>query len=475
MNNVMGITNISGISIPLILIIVSLWVLLAGIVLPKAKSHFTGVMTTLGLMAGVLYLWGMKDLDLISFGNALKFNNFVWLIWFVILLIALSVSFTSQRFVEDNGIEQAEYNFFLLIATTGLLLLVSAHDLLMLFISIEILSLSLYILAGIRRGGIGGEAAFKYFLLGSLGAALLVMGIALVYGSLGTLNFMMIKVVLERVEEPLILLIGFAFIIAGLAFKVALVPFHMWVPDVYEGSPTPVSGFMAAAVKAGGVIALLRVYNAIHDEHYVNLFWWLSVITMIAGNLMALPQTSIKRILAYSSVAHAGYMLVGFLGGDEGVSGILFYLMVYSPATLGAFLVVLLLEKKEIGVSLENVSGLARRHPFLATAMAIFVFSLAGIPPLAGFFGKLYVFKSAVGNGYTGLVIIAVIMSVLSLYYYLRIVVAMFMEEMIMEILPQEYKSVNFMIFVLILIALILGIFSNPLLSIAGKTIRNLM
>ncbi len=475
MSDILDRFGIISISVPVIIIIVSLWVLLSALVLPREKRHWTGIITSLGLIASILYLLGIKGAEVIGFDNAVKLNPFVVFLWFVLLSIALAVAFASQRFVDDANIQQGEYNFFLLIATTGLLFLVSTADLIMIFISIEILSISLYVMAGIRRSSSGGESAIKYFVLGSLGAAMLVMGIALIYGSTGTVNLSVFRMVLQHVEKTPVLLTGIIFVITGLAFKVALVPFHMWVPDVYEGSPTPVSGFMAAGVKAGGIIALLRVYNALSSQDYSQLFWWLSLLTMVAGNLMALPQTNIKRILAYSSVAHAGYMIVGFLGSEMGVGGIMFYIIVYSASTLGAFFLVLLIEGAEIGSSLEDISGLSRRHPFLSAAMAVFLFSLAGIPPLAGFFGKFYVFSSAVRAGHTDLVIIAVLMSVVSLYYYLRIVVAMYMEDEVIEIIPREYKSVKFLLGVLMIISLLLGLFSEPVMSYARAAVKYLM
>lgn len=468
-------TGITSISVPLIIIIISLWVLLSSVVLPREKKHFTGIISSLGLVASMLYLWGIKNADLTAFGSAVKLNSFVVFLWFVLLSIALTVVFSSQRFIEDAEIQQGEYNFFVLIATAGLLFLISTSDLIMIFISIEILSLSFYVLAGIRRSGPGGESAIKYFVLGSLGAAILVMGIALIYGSTGTVNLPVFNLVIEGMEKTPVLLAGIIFVITGLAFKVALVPFHMWVPDVYEGSPTPVSGFMAAGAKAGGVIALLRIYNSLPPGDYSQLFWWLSVLTMVTGNLMALPQTSVKRILAYSSVAHAGYMIVGFLGGEMGSSGIMFYIIVYAASTMGAFFVVLLLERSEIGSSLQDIAGLSRRHPFLSAAMAVFVLSLAGIPPLAGFFGKFYVFSSAVRSGYTDLVVIAVLMSVVSLYYYLRIVVAMYMEDEVIELLPKEYKSVKFVLFILMMISILFGLISEPVMSSARAAVKYLM
>lgn len=467
--------GIATISVPLIIIIVSLWVLLSSAVLPREKRHFTGIISSLAIFASILYLWGIKGMDLIAFGSAVKLNSFVVFLWFVILSIALTVVFSSQRFIDDAEIQQGEYNFFLLIATAGLLLLVSSVDLIMIFISIELLSLSFYVLAGIRRSGPGGESAIKYFILGSLGAALLIMGIALIYGSTGTVNLSVFQLVIKNVQKSPVLLAGIIFVLTGLAFKVALVPFHMWVPDVYEGSPTPISAFMAAGVKAGGVIALLRVYNSLPSGDYSHLFWWLSAITMVVGNLMALPQTSIKRILAYSSVAHAGYMIVGFLGGEMGTSGIMFYIIVYAASTMGAFFVVLLLERSEIGSSLQDIAGLSRRHPFLSAAMAVFVLSLAGIPPLAGFFGKFYVFSSAVRAGYTGLVIIAVLMSVVSLYYYLRIVVAMYMEDEVIDLIPREYKSVKLVLFILMMVSILLGLLSEPILFSARAAAKYLM
>jgi len=462
----------SVIAVPLIVLIVSLWVLLASAGLPEEKKHFTGIISFIGLLASILYLSGIRNFELAGFRNAIMLSPFVSFIWFIILSVAIVVVFASQRFVEDAEIQQGEYNFFLLIATAGLLFLVATGNLIMIFISIEILSLSLYVLAGIRRSSVGGESSIKYFVLGSLGAGVLIMGIALIYGSAATVDLSILKILLERIDKTPLLVMGVVFVIIGLAFKVALVPFHMWVPDVYEGSPTPISGFMAAGVKAGGIIALLRVYNALPAGIYTDLLWWLSVLTMIAGNLMALPQTSVKRILAYSSVAHAGYMLVGFLGGDYGIGGILFYIIVYAMATMGAFFVVMLLEREETGTSLQDIAGLSVRHPFLAGAMAVFVFSLAGIPPLAGFFGKFYVFSSAVKTGHTDIVIIAVLMSVVSLYYYLRIVVAMYMEEVVIEAIPKEYKSVRFVLFILMIMSMILGLVSNPLIAAARDAVN---
>lgn len=467
--------NLASISVPLIILIVSLWVLIGSVLLPVEKRHFTGIISFFGLIASLLYLWGIKDADITGFGNAVSLNGFSIFLWFIILAITLSVISVSQRFVEDAEIQQGEYNFFLLIATTGLLFIVASQDLIMIFISLEILSLSVYILAGIRRTSAGAESALKYFILGSLGAGMLVMGIALIYGSTGTVNISMLKILLQRVDKTPVLLAGIIFVVSGLAFKVALVPFHMWVPDVYEGSPTPVSGFMAGGVKAGGVIALLRVFNALPFEPYSELFWWLSAITMITGNLMALPQTSIKRILAYSSVAHAGYMMIGFLGGESGAGAVIFYIIVYAASTMGAFFVVMLLERMETGTTLEDIAGLSKRHPYLSAVMAVFLFSLAGIPPLAGFFGKFYIFASAVAQGYTGLVIIGVIMSVVSLYYYLRIIVAMYMEETVIELIPREYKSVRFVVFIFMLISILFGLLSDPVISSARAVVKYLM
>jgi len=340
-----------------------------------------------------------------------------------------------------RGAERGEFYALTLFAATGMSLLGSASDLLVAFIAIEVMSLSTYSLAAwMRRGRKPAEAAFKYFLLGAFSSALFIYGSALVYGATGSTLFSAIP----RGSGPLVA-VGIGLVGAGLAFKVAAVPFHLWTPDVYEGAPTPVTAFMAAGVKTAAFAVLARVLvtvwgGAALASSFGGVVAVLAILTMLFGNLLALPQRSVKRMLAYSSIAHAGYLLVGVVAAgaagarESALSSVLFYLAAYTATVIGAFAVVGALERRgapgeehEDSWDLSRLAGLAKRRPGLAFAMTIFMLSLAGVPPTAGFIGKLLVFKAAIGAQAYGLAIIGVLTSALGAYYYLRVVVYMYM------------------------------------------------
>jgi NADH-quinone oxidoreductase subunit N len=280
------------------------------------------------------------------------------------------------------------------------------------------------------------EAALKYLLLGAFATAFLLYGIALFYGLTGSTNLKNIAQAIagENVLANPLLLLAMALILVGLAFKVSLVPFHMWTPDVYEGAPTPITAFMAVGVKAAAFSAFLRVFlsalPALHP-HWGKLLWGVAVLTMTVGNLIAISQENIKRLLAYSSIAHAGYILIGLIaGGEAGITAVLYYLVIYMFMNLGAFAVVAAYGGREDeNLNIKDYAGMGLSHPWLAFAMAVFLFSLAGIPPLAGFMGKFYIFSAAIKSGYVWLTIIAVINSVIAMYYYLRVIVVMYMKK----------------------------------------------
>ncbi len=341
----------------------------------------------------------------------------------------------------ERGAERGEFYALTLFAATGMSLLGSASDLLVAFIAIEVMSLSTYALAAwMRRGRKPAEAAFKYFLLGAFSSALFIYGSALVYGATGSTLFSAIP----RGSGPLVV-VGIGLVGAGLAFKVAAVPFHLWTPDVYEGAPTPVTAFMAAGVKTAAFAVLARVLVSVWGgaalaSSFGGVVAVLAILTMLFGNLLALPQRSVKRMLAYSSIAHAGYLLVGVVAAgaagarESAISSVLFYLAAYTATVIGAFAVVGALERRgapgeehEDSWDLSRLAGLAKRRPGLAFAMTIFMLSLAGVPPTAGFIGKLLVFKAAIGAQAYGLAIIGVLTSALGAYYYLRVVVYMYM------------------------------------------------
>jgi len=325
-----------------------------------------------------------------------------------------------------------------------------------------------YVLAGIRRSKPGIEAAYKYFMLGAFGSGVTIMGIAMLNAVYPALTFAALK---TGAPGPFALA-GFLLVISGFAFKTALVPFHMWVPDAYEGAPTQVSAFMAAAVKTGGVVVLWKLFSLFDGGPVHQIFWWLAVITAVSANLMALAQKGVKRLLAYSSVAHAGYLAVAFFGGRQGFEAVLYYLPVYAMATIGAFSVALLLEKEEKGPLIEDLAGLAKSRPWLAAAMAAFMFSLAGVPPLAGFFAKFYAFAGAVNSGYTGLVIIAILMSAVSIYYYLKVTVVMFMKPAAGELPAKAPGLIEAVIFLMAAGVILAGVFSRPLLALAAEASR---
>jgi NADH-quinone oxidoreductase subunit N len=341
----------------------------------------------------------------------------------------------SMKYLEDEGMQHGEYYALILFATLGMMVMASGAELITVFLGVELMSVSLYVLGGYTRGRmISNESALKYFLLGSFAAGFLLYGVALIYGATGTTDIKAIsRVVASAGFQSPTLVIGMALLVVGFGFKAALVPFHMWAPDVYEGAPAPVTAFMSAGPKAAAFAALARIFlgglPTLQGE-WTPVIWVMAALTMSVGNIIALVQENIKRMLAYSSIAHAGYVLVAFLAaGELGISSILYYMLAYTFMNIGAFaLITVLGGKGEKRVLIRDYRGLGYRHPWAAVAMSLFLFSLAGIPPTGGFMGKFYIFSAAVKEGYIGLAVIGVLNSVVSVYYYLRVTVAMYME-----------------------------------------------
>jgi NADH-quinone oxidoreductase subunit N len=351
----------------------------------------------------------------------------------------------SFRYLDKEGLQHPEYYLLLLFSAIGMMLMASALDLIVIFIALELMSLTVYVLVGFRRTDRRcNEAAVKYFILGSAASAVLLYGSALLYGATGTTG---IQGILEFVSKnpagitPLFTL-GAWLAILGFLFKVASVPFHMWMPDVYEGAPAPVTGFMTTGLKAAAFAAFVRVFVSLGygkglaagvQAHIHDILWVSAVLTMVVGNVVALTQTNLKRMLAYSSIAHSGYLLIGLIAGpstENGYAPIVLYLVVYSIMNLGAFVVLTALASRDdTGLNLHDLAGLSQRHPWLAFAMAVFLFSMAGIPPTAGFVSKYLLFYSAVQANEIVLVVIAVLCSAISVYYYLRVLVYMYMRD----------------------------------------------
>jgi NADH-quinone oxidoreductase subunit N len=344
-----------------------------------------------------------------------------------------------------------EYYGLLLVCASSMMMLVGSNDFLMIFLNLEILSLALYVLTGItRRNPRSNEAAMKYLVTGGFATGFLLMGVAFLYGGSGSIALADIGTALAANPDSALLKLGFGFVLVGFGFKIGAVPFHMWVPDVYEGAPTTTTAFMSVTVKAASIGALIRVLLVSaesHPEIWADLLWWIAAVTMVLGNLLALQQSSVKRMLAYSSVAHTGYALVALatmLDTDGsfsslGAASALFYLLVYTFMTLGAFMVLVYMGH-EVGApghepewqdaeAFDDLAGMGTRHPWAALAMTLFLVSLGGIPPTAGFFGKFTIFMAAVERGHVLLAVIGVLASLVSLYYYLRVVVVMYMRE----------------------------------------------
>jgi len=391
---------------------------------------------------------------------------------FIVGATALAVVI-SAPYLNREELERGEYYALLLFSASGAMVMAGADNLIMLFLGLEILSLPLYVLAGFaRRREESEEAALKYFLLGAFASAFLLFGAAAVYAAVGTASLQGIRqvVAFQASHGGSLLALGLGFVLVGLAFKVALAPFHMWTPDVYQGAPTPVTAFMAVVAKAAGFAALVRIAAAAvppGSSPWGTLLWGLSAATMVWGNLLAISQQNIKRMLAYSSIGHAGYLALGVLaGGADGFSAVLYYLVVYAVTILGAFGVVITLSGKGGRFeSLNSYRGVARRSPAAGALMAVFMFSLAGVPPFAGFFGKLYLFMAAVRAGYVGLTVVAVLTSLMAVYYYLRVTVLMWMEEAPAG--PPDVSGSRTLSVTLVVLAagvLLLGVLSSPVL-----------
>ncbi|RMH73209.1 MAG: NADH-quinone oxidoreductase subunit N [Gemmatimonadetes bacterium] len=422
----------------MILVGFSLLVLVADMMLAREQRPALGIVALIGVIVSLIscsWLWNAPQT---AWSDMIVSDHFA-LFSYIIFLVSTGLTLLlSMRYLSEEDIQFGEYYALLLLAATGAMLMASGLDLMTIFIGLEILSISVYILAGFaRRNERSLESALKYFLLGAFATGFFLYGIAMVYGATGTTN---IKVISQVVSEGTIrsqsfLWIGIALLVAGFGFKVALFPFHVWTPDVYEGAPTSVTAFMSTAVKAAGFAAFGRVFlSALQPMHadWTGILWILAVFTMFFGNITAIAQRSVKRMLAYSSIAHAGYMLIAIIAGDANLSSgsLLFYLLGYAFTNVAAFGIVIYLSRKgETEFDGKDYAGLAIRHPWLAFVMAVCMVSLAGIPPTAGFMGKFYIFSAAIKAKFYWLAVLGVINSVISVYYYLRVIFVMYFEK----------------------------------------------
>ena len=404
---------------------------------PDAQRR-AGILALAGIAlaaAAALTLW-LSNAHAVGALGAVAVDPFRWAVDLIVLLGAALATIFAIDYLEREGILIPEYHVMVLFAAVGMMLMAGGLDLFVIFLGLELMSVSVYVLTGIdRRSRVGGEAALKYFLLGAFASAFFLYGIALLYGATGSTKLPVIAAQLAPLGlagHPM-LLAGMALLLVGFGFKIAAVPFHMWTPDVYDGAPTTVTAFMAAAVKAAAFAALVRVLlqglNGVHPD-WEQVIWWLAAVTMVVGNLIALAQKSLKRMLAYSSIAHAGYLLTALVAGSlAGAAAFLFYLPFYTLMTIGAFAILTFKGRGgERDVLIDDLAGLGEQHPWIAFAMTVCMLSLLGFPGTAGFIGKWYILSSATGGGYPILAAVLVLTSVVSAGYYLPVVMAMYMK-----------------------------------------------
>jgi NADH-quinone oxidoreductase subunit N len=422
--------------------------LLVDLFIPKGRKGWTALLAAMGLAIAMGLSLAQAGMERTGFcdPNLLTscmvtldgFSSFLNVIFTASGLLGIAIAY---GYLKRMGIERGEYYLLLLFSTSGMMLMAQASDLIIVFLALELLSIPLYVLAAFARPRTESEeAGIKYFLLGAFATGFVVYGTALVFGATGATSLSEITAaVAAGTATKYLLLIGAALILVGFGFKVAAVPFHMWTPDVYQGAPTPVTGFMAVGAKVAGFAALLRIFVTAMpslNADLVPILWGLAALTMFAGNIIAIAQTNIKRMLAYSSIAHAGYILMAFVAfgnprvAQDAVASAVFYLVTYAVTSYGTWSAVISLEKPDgKGLNIDDFAGLGRRNPGLATAMTIFMLSLTGMPPTLGLIGKFYVFRTAIEGGYIGLAVIGVLTSLISAYYYLRVVVVMWMRE----------------------------------------------
>ncbi len=484
MNMVIPAVNWSAIGPELILSLTAMGLLILNVLAKKGAKGAIPYLSLAGIVVALIFcfsLWGKSEY---AFNRMVVVDNYSLFFKIVFLITAALTVLMSIRFLQEEEFEYGEYYVLVLFAAVGMMFMASAADLIIIFLGLETFSLAIYVLAGFfRTQPKSNESSLKYFLLGAFSTGFLLYGIALIYGATGTTNLKGIYEFVRKIQlltDPL-LLIGMGLLIVGFGFKVASVPFHMWTPDVYEGAPTSVTAFMSVGPKAAGFAAFLRVFlyalSSLQTD-WVWILWVLAVLTMTLGNVVAIAQKNIKRMLAYSSIAHAGYILVAMVAASElGTASVLYYILAYAFMNLGAFGVVILYGRKgEENINIADYSGMASKYPLLAAAMAIFMFSLAGIPPTAGFVGKFYIFSAAVKAGYIGLAIIGVLNSALSVYFYLRVTVMMYMRNPEKEFARLDLSpAMVIALIIAVLGTLQMGITPSQYLDLARQSILALM
>ncbi len=485
MNIAVGQSDLLLVSSMIVLFLVSLVPITVKVLRRNREQNPLATLTQglIGIIAAIFLLIVFSQNGRTAFNEGLLFDGIT--MWMG--CIALAACGAAMVMMYENpatkGRQFSELIFLTMSSALGMLILVSAVDLLLIFIGLEMMSLSLYLMIAMsHEEKLSKEAAFKYFVLGSFASAIFLFGVSFIFGSTGTTNILsFIDKAPVLIQSNLIFLFGISLVIIGFCFKVSVAPFHAWTPDVYQGAPTPLTAFMATAVKTVSFAAFLRIIatkSLIGSLNLFDILQWLAVLTMIVGNLAAIVQNNLKRMLAYSSISNSGYILIGVITAGVsdsaafGASSVIFYLMSYSLMTIGAMAVAGMMERTDSHiVNVEDLSGFAKNHPGLAICFTVFMLSLAGIPPTFGFFGKFYLFSAAVGEGLLWLAIWGVINSVISVYYYLRPIVTMYMREGDAQIAPFSLSGTTVVVFVTAFLVVTLGFVSGPIFSAVEKSL----
>jgi len=462
----------------LVIVFVALAVLILEVFLKRENKDYLAYISLSFIVICAFLCIQFWNKSYFYFDGNLLLDKYSLFFTFILLLSTGFVILLSMKYIALQDTNYGEYYALLLLALSGVMIMVSSPDLLVIILGLEVLSISSYALSGLmRKDEKSSEAAIKYFLLGSFATAFLLYGLALLYGTSRSTHIpTIIQYFSREAELSLMALIGLGLIVIGFGFKIAVVPFHMWTPDVYQGAPTPITAFFSVVPKAAGFAILLRIFfpywkTAINTQSIFVLLWIISVLTMVIGNLIALRQTNVKRILAYSSIAHAGYLLVAILAQDN--SSLVFYLTVYLFMNMGAFAAIIALSKKDKEyLELEDYAGIGFKYPWIGATFTIFLLSLAGFPPTGGFLAKFYVFSSAVKQGLVPLVIIGVLASLISVFYYLRIVVYMYMREPSREVdIVVENPALFLVLFLCLYGVLQLGLYPRNILILIQQAI----
>jgi NADH-quinone oxidoreductase subunit N len=446
-------------------------VLILGLIVPQGSKHGFGWLSLLGLagiMGVAIAMWGSQGSLL---GGMFLVDGYALFFKVTFLLAAMLVILGSMRYVDDMG-NQTEYYSMIIMATLGMMIMASAGDFITMYVGLELMTIIFVILVAWKRtDGKSVEAGMKYLILAGMGSAVLLYGMSLIYGLTGTIIIGDIaRIVATQPVSPAMIL-AIVLVVAGLGFKVAAVPFHMWSPDVYHGAPTPITSFLAMGSKAASFAILVRVFMGALPgvwEHWVMLIAVLAAITILMGNLVAIPQTNVKRLLAYSGIAQAGYILVGLVAASEaGIKGIMFYAFIYVFATVGAFTVAAYFYNITGSDELKDYAGLSQRSPLMAAVMVVAMLSMAGIPPLAGFVGKFYLFMTIV-DSYLWLVLLGLVMSMVSVYYYLRVALVMYRDEPVDPTPIKLTSPVALTLVITMVVTIFLGIYPAPLSEVVN-------